>query len=169
MTLPYAALDLTSLPAWVAPAIGVASAGLAFACGFAVLGRRRRLTAAPADPAAPAQPATPADPFVEGSGSERRAAHRRQGSQVQALVAEGDDTAHAVPCWVVDRSVGGLGLRMDTPVTTGAVLRVRPRDATPIIPWTEVEVKSCRQHGDSWEVGCRFVRTPPWSVLLLFG
>ncbi len=169
MTPPLAALDLTSLPAWAAPAIGLASAGLTFAFGFAVLGRRRRISVPPPEPAAAAQGAGPADPFLQGSGAERRVAHRRQGTQVQALVAEGDDTANAVPCWVVDRSVGGLGLRMETAVGKGAVLRVRPRDAAAIIPWTEVEVKSCRQQGATWEVGCQFVRTPPWSVLLLFG
>jgi hypothetical protein len=167
MTLPLAALDWTTLPAWAAPAIGVASAGLTFAFGAAVFARRRRPAVLPTpDPAAGA--ASP-DPFLQGSKSERRSAHRRQGTCVEALVKEGDDTAHALPCWVVDRSVGGLGLRMETAVTAGAVLRVRPRDALPVIPWTEVEVKSCRQQGDSWEVGCKFVRTPPWSVLLLFG
>jgi hypothetical protein len=71
--------------------------------------------------------------------------------------------------WVVDRSVGGLGLRTEVPLPVGAVFNVRPRSATAIVPWTEVEVKSCRQHAAAWEVGLQFVRTPPWSVLLLFG
>ena len=44
-----------------------------------------------------------------------------------------------------------------------------PAHAPPMTPWTEVEVRSCRQKKDGYEVGCQFVKTPPWSILLLFG
>jgi hypothetical protein len=33
----------------------------------------------------------------------------------------------------------------------------------------QLEVKNCRLVGSEYELGCQFVRTPPWSVLLLFG
>jgi hypothetical protein len=34
----------------------------------------------------------------------------------------------------------------------------------------QVEVRNCRKiNSDEYELGCRFLRTPPWSVLLLFG
>lgn len=70
---------------------------------------------------------------------------------------------------VVDRSVGGLCLNVSRLIEVGAVLSVKPSDATPMVPWTEIEVRSCRQEGEGWQIGCRFVRTPPWSVLMHFG
>ena len=35
--------------------------------------------------------------------------------------------------------------------------------------WSQMEVRTCRQEGTAWELGCQFVRTPSWNVLLLFG
>jgi hypothetical protein len=46
---------------------------------------------------------------------------------------------------------------------------VRTTNAPSSVPWVQIEVKSCRMIGKEHELGCRFVRTPPWSVMLLFG
>ena len=40
-----------------------------------------------------------------------------------------------------------------------------PKDET----WIEVQVRNCRQQENTWELGCAFVRSPPWEVLLTFG
>ena len=33
----------------------------------------------------------------------------------------------------------------------------------------EIEVCSCVPHDGGWQLNCAFVKTPPYSVLLLFG
>jgi hypothetical protein len=169
-TLSPLFLDLNLGPldvgTWTVPLIGLVAAGLTFAVGFAVAGRRaRRPATAKPVPA----PAAPADPFVQGSQWERRAAVRREGTMVPIVVTDGDGQGEPAPGWVVDRSVGGLCLRLEASVLPGTRISVRPRDASTMVPWTQVEVKSCRPQDGDWEVGCQFVRTPPWSVLLMFG
>jgi hypothetical protein len=161
-------LDPLHVGAWTVPLIGLVAAGLTFAVGFAVAGRRRARQPVSRS-ARPAAPTAPADPFVQGSQSERRAAVRREGTMVPIVLADADGGGEPVPGWVVDRSVGGLCLRLNTSVLPGTRVSVRPRDASTMMPWTQVEVKSCRQQDGAWEVGCQFVRTPPWSVLLMFG
>jgi hypothetical protein len=158
--------DLQRVLLWAGPAVGVAVAGLTFAVGVTALGRRARR----AIPAAPTGSAGPApDPFVQGSRSERRATVRREGSLVRVQVTDADVRDAPVDGLVVDRSMGGLCLCLTAPVPAGTVLSVRPSDVETPVPWTRVEVRSSRPDGDAWEVGCRFLRTPPWSVLLLFG
>src|SRR5205807_67771 len=71
--------------------------------------------------------------------------------------------------WVLDRSVGGLCLDLSAAFPEGTRLSLFPTQAPGMTPWTEVEVRSCRQKKDGYEVGCQFVKTPPWSILLLFG
>jgi hypothetical protein len=164
-------LDPALVAAWTVPVIGLAAAGLAFAVGFAVFRRPpSRLPHTLPAGAHEAAPPTPADdPFVHGSRAERRSAYRREGTMVAIQVTDAEGQGPPVAGWVTDRSVGGLCLRLDEAPPPGTYLNVRPREATALVPWTQVEVKSRRQDGNAWEVGCRFVRTPPWSVLLLFG
>jgi hypothetical protein len=170
-TPPVADVSLPVLLTWSAPIIGLAAAGLTFVVGRAVLAGRKARAAAggPGAAAGPAADAASSDPFIFGSTSERRIAARREGNTVEVLIADRDATTAPLQGWVVDRSVGGLGLRTDVPLPVGAAFNIRPHGAGTIVPWTEVEVKSCRQNADGWEIGCQFVRTPPWSVLLLFG
>ena len=58
--------------------------------------------------------------------------------------------------WVVDRSAGGLGLHMDSPLPRGAVLKVRPRQAPGSDMWVLMVVMNCRQEDDYYVVGCQF-------------
>jgi hypothetical protein len=162
-------LDPALVAAWTVPVIGLGIAGLTFALGFAVLARRRPQLPTTLPPGVHEAAPAPPDPFVTGSRSERRASLRREGTMVAIQVTDGDGQGPPAPGWVSDRSVGGLCLRLEAAVQPGTLLSVRPRDATAMVPWTQMEVKSCRQEGDAWEIGCRFVRTPPWSILLLFG
>ena len=71
--------------------------------------------------------------------------------------------------WVIDRSVGGLCLDSHTAYKEGTQLFLLPANAPETTPWVDVEVRSCRPSKDGYELGCRFVKTPPWAILLLFG
>ncbi len=147
---------------------GVAVAGL-FVAGLSFVVGRRLLVRAPA-PAVEAPPAGPAlDPFEVGSHSEKRAALRRKGSSVEVHFS--DEKLARAPCfaWVTDRSLGGLGLCAEVEVPVGTVLKVRPRSAPSGTPWVEVDVRSCRSEEGGWQLHCAFKKSPPYSVLLLFG
>lgn len=109
------------------------------------------------------------DPFSIGSPSEQRKAYRRGGHPVEVLYSLPDRKKQPFQGWVVDRSVGGLCLTVNQEFAEGTVLAVIPANAPPMTPWVEVEVRSCRAIDGQMELGCKFVKTPPWSILLLFG
>jgi hypothetical protein len=57
-------------------------------------------------------------------------------------------------------------------VEVGAVLSIRPVHAENMVPWVDVEVRSCKvslEIPGSFEVGCQYVKSPPYSIQLLFG
>ena len=62
-----------------------------------------------------------------------------------------------------------LGLQVPRAFVVGTILSVRPDEAAKGVPWIQIEVKRCTKDDKAWRVGCRFVRTPPWSILLMFG
>ena len=109
------------------------------------------------------------DPFVHGSALEQRRSLRRCGSPVPVLLKKPDDKEASWQAWVFDRSVGGLGLVANGRFPEGVLLKVIPVNASEATPWTDIEVRSCRRGEDGYELGCQFLKTPPWSVLLLFG
>lgn len=113
------------------------------------------------------QPATP-DPFHWGGFGERRTSIRRQGVLLKVAVADAhpQELEHG---WVLDRSMGGLGLSLSKPLELGTILKVRPHGAGDVAGWVEVTVRSCQAKNEHWKVGCQFVRTPPWNILLMFG
>jgi hypothetical protein len=108
------------------------------------------------------------DVFLHGSASDRRAAPRRKGNSVEVVLTAGEEKP-PVHGWVIDRSVGGLCLMVEHPFEEGMTPNVRPRNCPDITPWTPIEVRSCRAQGSDWEVSCRFLKSPPYNVLLLFG
>lgn len=113
---------------------------------------------------------SPSDPFVGGSRKrERRASLRRAGNPIPVLITDAKAEADPIPGWVLDRSTGGLCMSVEVEVEAGTVLSVRTKNAPESIPWWQIEVKNCRKNGREYELGCQWVRTPPWSVLLLFG
>jgi hypothetical protein len=153
---------------WLPLLVGIAVGVLAIATGNVVMRRRRR--SRPPEPLKSQQvPGPPGyDPFVEGSPSDQRKAFRRQGNVKEVFYKLGDDKV-ARQGVVLDRSVGGLRLGLDEEIVIGARLLLLPGGASEMIPWTEVEVRTCRQIDDSWETGCQFIKVPPWSILLMFG
>ena len=42
-------------------------------------------------------------------------------------------------------------------------------NATPLIPWVRVRVRSCRKDGTDWVVGCQFLKPPASTVMWQFG
>jgi hypothetical protein len=165
-------LQQLSLPAgW--EILGTAGAGVA-AAFLAFFAARRFSSAAPVagvEPTATPPPPPPPspDPFEVGSQSEKRASARRKGSSVEVQLLPEGDTGPAATGWVFDRSLGGLGITAEQKVAPGTVLKVRPRNAPAAAPWVDVEVRSCKPEDGTWLLGCSFRKTPPYSVLLLFG
>jgi PilZ domain len=164
---------------YIGPAVGVLAAIVVLLVGW--MAARRRSAGSPAGavppPAlrdkstmagTPVEPAA-ADPFVQGTNRERRGALRRGGNPVAILISNADAQTEPSHGWVVDRSTGGLCLSVPEAVPEGTVLSVRTTNAPTTVPWVQIEVKNCRLVGKEYELGCRFVRTPPWSVMLLFG
>jgi len=109
------------------------------------------------------------DVFTQGTTQDRRRALRRGGNPVAVLVSDAHTKTAPVPGYVLDRSTGGLCLSVSDEIPAGTVLSVRTANAPQTIPWIQVEVRNCRPVGKEYELGCKFIRTPPWSVLLLFG
>jgi PilZ domain len=108
-------------------------------------------------------------PLTYGSASERREWFRRKGGRVKVRVADATANDDLGTGWIIDRSTGGLCLRVDARLEEGAVVSVRPVHAPGRMPWVQVEVKSCRECSGGWVVGCQFVRRPSWDVMLHFG
>jgi hypothetical protein len=153
---------------WVSPAAGLFATWLALISGRLVLSRWR--AAAPVEPAAEEEKRGPVyDPFELGSVTERRAAIRRQGNPIEVLISDAEATLEPARGWVIDRSMRGLCLLVHEEVGPGTVLSVKPRKAPPATPWVQAEVRTCKQDQAGYELGCQFVRTPPWAVMLLFG
>jgi hypothetical protein len=162
--LPQWLLDLgiPDFKGWTIPVAGLLAAGLAFFTGTLVFGRRK-------SSAQPAVEGPKVDPLLQGATTERRNSYRREGTNVEVLISDAEVKTFPVQGWVVDRSLGGVCLRTNAAFAVDSILSLRPCNAPSVAPWVQVEVKSCRQQEDTWDVGCQFLRTPPYSVLLLFG
>jgi hypothetical protein len=103
---------------------------------------------------------------------DQRVAFRRQGNPVEVYITTSAERKHPAIGSVLDRSVGGVRLALFDPVEVGAVLSIRPKHADDIVPWIEVEIRSCRpstEMPDRFDVGCQYVKSPPYSIQLLFG
>jgi hypothetical protein len=109
-----------------------------------------------------------ADPFVVGSVRERRAAPRRSGLAVPVLLSRAEGGVR-MEAFVSDRSLTGLGILIHLPFARGTQLTVRPRNGNDKSPSVKLQVRTCRQKGKHWLLGCQFLKSPPANVLLLFG
>jgi hypothetical protein len=151
---------------WTIPLIGMLVAGLAFLVG------RRWLAPHPAPQ--PEQPEEEAPSMLitaqlQKSQPDRRSCPRRKGGNRVEVFLTDDSKESPIFGWVVDRSMGGLCLNVEKPLSEGTVLNVRPRKAPQTAPWLAIEIRSCRPDGNEFEVGCRFLKQPQWNDLLLFG
>jgi hypothetical protein len=152
---------------WVIPVIGTLVASLAFLVGRRWVGARATPPPAP-PPEEPPSNLMTVEILKKPSAPDRRSSPRRKGNRVEVYVTD-DSKRPPLLGWVVDRSMGGLCLMLEKPITEGATMTVRPRQAPQTAPWTPIEIRSCRPDGNEWEVHCRFCKTPHWNDLLLFG
>jgi hypothetical protein len=140
--LPWTSLDPAAPQTWALLGLGVAVTTLIFLAGWQVrvrASRRRRAARPPQDD-------------LPASHSDRRATPRRRGNPVEVELSAG--AAGTRPAWVVDRSYGGLCLRVGQPFAENSVVRVR----------------SCHPDNPAeWSLHCQFLRTPNWGVLHQFG
>jgi PilZ domain len=148
-------------PTWLVAGTGLVSAAVIVALGRFFL--RREL------PPVPAKGEIASDPFEQGSATERRTAARRIGRHVRVFVSDARAEAPPSEGWILDRSVGGLRISLGHQVAPDTVLTVRACNAPDTIPWTQIRVLRCHSRGAFFELGCQFVRTPPWNIMLLFG
>jgi hypothetical protein len=123
----------------------------------------------PSRRAAAPPPADGPPPVTPPYAAEQRRSYRRSGNSIGVLYKLPEQKTGPVQASVHDRSIGGVCLVTHEAVPVGTVLSIRPTQADDIVPWVEVEVCTCRPAEDCYEVGCRFVKTPPYSIMLLFG
>ncbi len=102
------------------------------------------------------------------SPAEKRLAPRRK-KMLQVLIQDAEGIFDPFPGWIADRSLGGLCMLVDQPIEPGTVLKVRRSNTPANVPWVEVQVLNARMRETSWELGCQFVRSPTWDVLMQFG
>ena len=100
--------------------------------------------------------------------SDRRSWPRRKRA-IQVILQDAGGNRDPFPAWIMDRSMGGLGLSVDEPIEEGTVLRVRRAASPTEVPWVDVQVKSVRIKESTWELGCQFTRSLTWDVLMQFG
>lgn len=93
----------------------------------------------------------------------------RSGGSVDVLIT---DSAHAdspVKSWVLERSVSSMTLVAEEAFGAGTVAKVRPLNAPDDIPWIEINIHECSPQESEWRIVCRFVKVPPYNILMLFG
>ena len=181
MSLPF---DLPPWMLWTAAgAVGCAVLGVvggsrrgrrrppaARPISFEPLASQTDATAATPGRAAKAPAIAPPAPLADAPiDVEKRAHFRRPGNPILVLVADEDQRRQPWTAWVVDRSRHGLRLAVERPLPVGAIYTVRPHHAPPTTPWSALEVRHCNEVNGHWEAGCRFLKPPPVTVLVLFG
>jgi hypothetical protein len=149
------------LPLLIGMGVGICALS---ACKLVSAGRKKHACKKPAQPIERER-----DPFTEGSPSELRKSYRRQGNPTEVYIALPDQKNRSSKGWVIDRSMGGLGIQASDEVKPGTQLAVLPVNAPPLTPWVDIQVRTCREIPEGHELGCQFLKTPNWSVLLMFG
>lgn len=170
MSADFADIDATLIQAWFQVAcVGLVCGALFYSIVSWLVGRfGSRLSKASSTTSRPAGPQWESS-WAIGSKGEKRTALRREGNPVAVELTDEKMLGAPFDGFVIDRSVGGLGVVIDRTVEVGTILSVRPRNAPETVPWVQIEIRSCRAENKEYLLGCRFVRTPSWSVLLHFG
>ena len=145
------------------PAAGVAVAMLVLGVSLFWVNKRKEKSSAQMAEAVP-------DPFLQGPQSDRRQSPRRAGQSIKVTIQLMNEHKTEFEGFVMDRSMGGLRLLLERQLPTNQMLNVRSTEAPPTVTWVQVQVRRVTQLPDkSYEVGCQFIRTPTWAVLLTFG
>lgn len=111
---------------------------------------------------------TPEDepPGTATSVDDRRSSPRKR--KLLKVVIRDESTGESFSGWVLDRSLGGMCLSIQRPAETGALLAIRRPSAPESTPWVEMRVRNVRERESTWELGCEYMRTPPWEILVQF-
>ena len=155
-------LDLPYSEYWLPLVIGMGVGLCAISVGKLAFGRKNHLHQKPPQN-------FNHDPFTQGSASEQRKSFRRQGNPTGVFIALPEKKDKPAQGLVLDRSMGGICLHVSDEYKAGAQLAVLPVNAPTMTPWVDIEVRTCRELQDGYELGCQFVKTPNWSILLMFG
>ena|SRR5207302_9685483 len=154
----------------MATIVGIVVTIVAFLFGWFLINRRRaRLRKLAAQAGDWKNEASPQDTFHYGMGMARRKSVRQSGNQIPVKVSPDGTLESAWEGWIVDRSQGGLRLRVPEAIPVGVVLRVRCLTGSEGLPWAEVQVKNTREKDQAWEIGCQFLNDLPSDVLQSFG
>jgi hypothetical protein len=111
-------------------------------------------------------------PVLAQKPKDLRGTSRRQGNTIEVHIAPPDHKKDPGIGSVLDRSMGGMRLALYHEVAAGSVLSIRPVHAEEMVPWVDIEVRSCKPSGEmpgQFEIGCQYVKSPPYSIQLLFG
>jgi len=140
---------------------------------FLLLGRRQRRPATIVVSAERAREESeqPPDDWLPSTRKpdDRRRTSRRSGVPTAIQIVDPKKPKKALEGFVLDRSSGGLRVASEKPFPTGAALQVRPTNAPTETPWVSIIIRSCKESGDFFEVGCQFQEDVPWHILLMFG
>src|SRR5438270_14085563 len=101
-------LELPYSDYWVPLLIGAGVALCALTFCKVVLGKKTPVLKRPSDVKQEAE----FDPFTDGSPSELRKSYRRQGNPTEVFIAEPTKKDQPFRGWVIDRSIGGLGIQV---------------------------------------------------------
>jgi hypothetical protein len=169
------AFDFSQDATWIAVGVGVLLTLFVLVVGYLLIDRGRSAkliprsvaVSVPTDVERATEPQY--DPFVDGSALEQRTALRRNGNPILVQISDADAKAEPTAGWVIDRSTSGLCLLVEQEVPMGTILCVKASHAPKGTVWVQLEVKNTRPKGRNWELGCQFLRPPPWGIMLLFG
>ncbi len=153
------------------PAVWLAlGSGLAIVLVFLFLGRRQRRMVAVVG-AVDMDAIRTADAWLPPPmhPDERRRSIRRSGVPTSVHITDPKKARKTVEAFVLDRSSGGVRLAAEKPVPAGSKVQIRATTAQPESPWVVINVRSCREVGDYFELGCQFDEELPWHLLLMFG
>ena len=109
---------------------------------------------------------------VKAKADEKRQSRRRQGNPIAIYLANPDYKHEPERCCVTDRSMGGMLVVLKHAIEPGTVISIRPVNAEDMVPWLDLEVRSCRPNSEfpgEFDLGCQYVKTPPYSIMLLYG
>lgn len=171
ISLQQVVLDLSKLPDWAIPAIGGGCAIVLVLLCYLLFGKSKE-----SDAAAPWH----GQPMVRNyerqifrkdeapRGSDQRTSMRRTGNPVDVQITDVNLKNSPRTGMVLDRSLRGLCLAVDSPYEVNGIICVRPAGDSSL-PWVKVTVKNCRFVGKAYEMGCEYIQVPPSNILMLFG
>jgi hypothetical protein len=142
------------------------------------IGLRNRPAAAPPADGKPADAPAPnvVSRIVSWTSMLQRGGYRgksqslhRKGGSVDVLLTDPARPDSPIKAWVLERSVHVMTLVAEEAFNPASTGKVRPLNAADNIPWIDVEVQECNPAETEWRIVCKFVKVPPYNILMLFG